>query len=106
MSSISEKGRTTDSGAKVLRVLIALRGHALNGLSNGELAKALGEQPSTINRCLNTLIEAGLAVKLDSGRYAHSVMLLQIATAYANEMDRAQSKISELTQRVHAGARN
>jgi DNA-binding IclR family transcriptional regulator len=97
-------GRTTDSGAKVLKVLIALRGHSLTGLSNGELAKALTEAPSTINRCLNTLIVVGLAVKLDSGRYAHSVMMLQIATAYSNEMNCAQGRINELQQRVQAGS--
>jgi len=101
---IGEKGRTSDSGAKVLRVLIALRGHVLTGLSNGELSKHLGESPSTVNRCLNTLIESGLAIKLDSGRYAHSVMMLQIATAYTNEMSRAQSRIDEITQRVLAGS--
>lgn len=98
-------GRTTDSGAKVLKVLIALRGHALTGLSNGQLAKTLGESPSTINRCLNTLIEANLATKLPSGLFAHSVMMLQIATAHANEINRAQMRIDELNQRVQAGAR-
>lgn len=97
-------GRTTDSGAKVLKVLIALRGHSLTGLSNGQLAKALGESPCTINRCLNTLIEVGLATKLDSGLFAHSVMMLQIATAHANEMSRAMARIDELNQRIHAGS--
>lgn len=97
--------RTSDSGAKVLKVLVALRGHSLTGLSNGQLAKSLGESPSTVNRCLNTLIQAGLAVKLDSGLYAHGVMMLQIATAHANEMSRAQMHIDQLTQRVQAGAR-
>jgi DNA-binding IclR family transcriptional regulator len=99
-----EKSRTTESGAKVLKVLIALKGHTLIGLSNGELAKALKENPSTINRCLNTLIEAGLAIQLDTGRFAHSVTLLQIAQAYTNEMSRAQSRITELQQRVNAGS--
>lgn len=97
-------GRTTDSGARVLKVLIALRGNTLTGVSNGELAKALNESPATINRCLNTLIAEGLAIKLDSGRYAHSVKMLQIATAYVAEMERMQSRITEINQRVAAGA--
>jgi DNA-binding IclR family transcriptional regulator len=101
---MSEKGRTTESGAKVLKVLIALKGHTLTGLSNGELAKALKESPSTINRCLNTLIEAGLATQLDTGRFAHSVMLLQIAQAYAADISRTQGRIAELQQRVNAGS--
>lgn len=101
----NDKGRTTDSGAKVLKVLIALRGHSLTGLSNGQLAKALGESPSTIHRCLNTLIEAGLATKLPNGLFAHSVMMLQIARAHAEEMSRAQARIDELNQRIIAGSR-
>lgn len=101
----NDKGRTTDSGAKVLEVLKALRGHSLHGLSNGQLAKALGEPPSTINRYLNTLIAAGLAEKKpDTGLFTHSVMMLQIATAHANEMSRARAKIDELEQRVTAGS--
>lgn len=98
------KGRTSDSGAKVLEVLIALRGHSLTGVSNGQLAKALGESPSTINRCLNTLIQAGLAEKKSSGLFAHSVMMLQIATAHASEMSRAQAKLDEMNQRIFAGS--
>jgi hypothetical protein len=37
------KPNTSSSGTRILRVLKALRGHALNGVSNGELASALGE---------------------------------------------------------------
>ena len=62
------KANVSSSGSRILRVLKALRGHALNGVSNGELASALGESPANINRALNTLIEEGLALKLDNGR--------------------------------------
>lgn len=106
MSKISDKGRTTDSGAKVLRVLKALKGYSLEGLSNKQLANALGESPSTINRCLNTLIEAGLAEKKPSGMYSHSAMMVQIAMSHTNEMSRAQAKIDEFNQRVIAGSYN
>ncbi|AQT58698.1 helix-turn-helix domain-containing protein [Cellvibrio sp. PSBB023] len=102
----NDKGRTNDSAAKVLEVLKALRGHSLIGLSNGQLAKALGESPSNINRCLNTLIAAGLAEKKPSGLFSHSVMMVQIATAHANEMSRARAKLDELDQRVIAGSYN
>lgn len=51
------KVNISSSGTRILRVLKALRGHALNGVSNGELASALGESPANINRALNTLIE-------------------------------------------------
>lgn len=100
----SDKTRTSDSGARVLRVMKALKGHTLYGLSNGELAKALKESPATINRCLNTLIAEGLAVKLDTGRFAPGMALLQIAQATANELDSAQARIREINQRILAGA--
>lgn len=59
------KTNVSSSGSRILRVLKALRGHALNGISNGELAAALHESPANINRALNTLIEEGLALKLE-----------------------------------------
>ena len=96
--------RTSDSGARILRVLKALKGYSLTGISNGELAKGLGESPANINRALNTLIAEGLAVKLDNGRFAPSISLLQIAQAHANEMGAAQHRINEINQRVLAGA--
>lgn len=96
--------RTSDSGARILRVLKALKGYSLTGISNGELAKGLGESPSAINRAINTLIAEGLAVKLDNGRFAPSIQLLQIAQAHANEMSAMQHRITETTQRVLAGA--
>ena len=35
------KTNVSSSGSRILRVLKALRGHALNGISNGELAAGL-----------------------------------------------------------------
>ena len=99
------KANISSSGSRILRVLKALRGHTLNGVSNGELASALSESPAYINRALNTLIEEGLAIKLDSGRFAPGTQLLQIAIAYSNEMNRAQDRINEINQRVMAGSR-
>lgn len=96
--------RVSNSAARTLRVLRALRGHSLSGLGNGELARALRESPATINRCLNTLIAEGCAVRLDSGRYALSVALLQIAQAHTDELARGQHRIDELSRRVAAGA--
>lgn len=101
---MTDKTRTNDGAGRVLRVLKALRGHSLTGLTNGDLAKALGESPANINRYLNTLIAEGMATKLDTGRFALSVAVLQIAQAHANEMANAQSRINEINQRVLAGA--
>lgn len=100
-----QKKNTSSSGSRILRVLKALRGHSLNGISNSELAAALGESPANINRALNTLIEEGLAIKLDTGRFAPGIQLLQIAMAHSTEMTRAQDRINEINQRIIAGSR-
>ncbi|MCT8348853.1 MULTISPECIES: helix-turn-helix domain-containing protein [Photorhabdus] len=100
------KINVSSSGTRILRVLKALRGHSLTGLSNGELAELLGESPANINRALNTLIEEGLAQKLGSGRYAPGMQLLQIAQSFSNEMANTQARITEMNQRVLAGSRN
>ncbi|MCU8824776.1 helix-turn-helix domain-containing protein [Klebsiella quasipneumoniae] len=98
------KPGTSTSGSRILRVLKALKGASLTGRSNSELAKALDESPANINRALNTLIEEGLAQKLDNGRFALSVQLLQIALAHSNEMARAQGRIDEMNQRIVSGS--
>lgn len=98
------KPRVNETALRVLRVMIALKGHSLHGLSNAELAKGLGESPANITRYMATLIEAGLATKLDTGRYAPGIALLQIAQAHANEMDRARQRMNEINQRVLAGS--
>jgi DNA-binding IclR family transcriptional regulator len=95
---------TSTSGGRILRVLKALKGSSLSGRSNSELAKALDESPANINRALNTLIDEGLAQKLDNGRFL-SVQVLQIAVAHSNEIARAQGRIDELNQRIIAGSR-
>lgn len=94
---------TFSSATRVLRALKALKGHALHGLSNQELARLTGDTPSNITRCMQTLINEGLAVKLDTGRFAPGIALLQIAQAHAEEMARMQGRIHEINQRVLAG---
>jgi DNA-binding IclR family transcriptional regulator len=94
------------ASARVLRVLKALKGHTITGLSNIELAQLTGDSPSNITRAMHTLIEEGLAVKLDNGRFAHSVGMLQIAQAHAEHMARLQGRMQEINQRIAAGSTN
>lgn len=98
--------RTVSAAARVLRVLKALRGYTITGLSNTELAQLTGDSPSNITRAMQTLIEEGLAVKLDNGRFAHSVGVLQIAQAHAEHMARLQGRMQEINQRIAAGSMN
>lgn len=97
---------SSSSTKRALRVMKALKGHSLNGVSNGELAKALNESPANITRVLNTLVDEGMAQRLESGRYAPGMQLLQIAQSFASEMANTQNRISEMSQRVLAGSKN
>jgi DNA-binding IclR family transcriptional regulator len=96
--------RKVSAAARVLRVLMALKGHTITGLSNAELAQLTQDSPSNITRAMQTLIEEGLAVKLDNGRFAHSVAVLQIAQAHAEHMARLTGRMQEINQRIAAGS--
>lgn len=87
-----------------MKVLKALKGHSFTGISNKELAEQLDVSPAHISRDLDDLITEGLVTKLDNGRFAHSVQMLQIAQAYSNQVARLQAQISETNQRIAAGA--
>ena len=94
------------SARRALRVLKCLKGKTLNGLANNEIAKALDESAVNISRALDVLMDEGWVSKLETGRYALSITALQVAQAHAEEVSRAQARIMELNQRVHAGAQS
>ena len=96
----SEHPRTIAAGGRILRVLKALKGHSLTGLSNSELARSVDDSPSNVTRALHTLIDEGLAIQLPNGRYAHSVQMLLIARAHYEHVAQAQARIDELRQRL------
>jgi DNA-binding IclR family transcriptional regulator len=100
------KGQTISSGIRILRVFKALGGHAITGISVTELANLVGDSPTNVVRALNTLLEEGMATKLDNGRYAHSVAVLQIAFRHSEHINRLQGRIGELQQRIAAGAQH
>ncbi|HEB7430609.1 TPA: helix-turn-helix domain-containing protein [Salmonella enterica subsp. enterica serovar Hvittingfoss] len=89
-----------------LRIMKALKGKSLHGLSNRELAKALGESDANITRAMGVLIAEGMVQRLESGRYVPGMQLLYIAQAFSNEMAAGQARIAELNQRVLAGSHN
>lgn len=98
------KTKPNQSALRILEIIKLMKGRSLTGLSNGEIAKALATSPQNVSRDLATLVEAGFAAKLDGDRYALSVAVLQIAVAHQLEVQAAQQKIDELSQRVLAGA--
>lgn len=95
---------STNLTSRTLHLINALKGHSLSGKSLRELAAATKIPEPTAVRILETMIEEGFVMKLDTGRYSLSIRVLQIAQAHANEMSRATDRINELNQRVQAGA--
>lgn len=96
---------TTNSAARALRVLKALKGHSLHGIRNADLATLTDESPAFITRAMDTLIAEGLAERMDSGRFRLGIMVAAIAHAHTHEMKEAAALINELDHRVNAGAR-
>ena len=91
---------TVKSAEKVLKVLKALRGHSLQGVTNQELAKRLGESPAQTYRALQTLMAEGLVKKDENDLYTLGTALVQIAKAHDSEMERAKARIAEYEQRT------
>ena len=88
---------------RALRAVMAMRGTTLTGISNNELAQAMGDSAPNVSRTLQVLVDEGFATKLDNGRYAPSIALLQIAQAHAEHMARMQARLTEVQQRIAAG---
>ncbi|EDB5722165.1 helix-turn-helix domain-containing protein [Salmonella enterica subsp. enterica serovar Rubislaw] len=101
-----DENSNSTTAKRAIRIMKTLKGHSLNGLSNKELATALGESPTNITRALSELVSEGMAQRLESGRYAPGMQLLYIAQAFSNEMAAGQARIAELNQRVLTGSNN
>ena len=75
---------TVKSAGKVLRVIKALHGHSLTGVSIKELSEKLGE----------------LAKQELNGLYTIGTAMVQIAKAHDAEIQRAEARIAEIKQRT------
>lgn len=96
-----EKQNSTE---RALAILKALKGRSLSGLSNKELSQAIGESAVNVTRAVAILMKSGFVTQLETGRYALSIQMLQIATAHAREIQSATERIAQLEQRVQAGS--
>ena len=104
--TVSDEPRTQLVALRTINIIKALRGHALQGLSNQQISKAIGDTPSAVTLTLNTLVQGGLVTKTEAGRYAYSIFFLQIAQGFYDEVSRCKHRADEITARVHAGSQN
>lgn len=76
-----------------------------DGLSNSEIAEALGEIRSTVSRDLEVLKEEGLAHKLDNGRWALTLKPMALFLACLEAHEREQARMRESFSNIKARAR-
>ncbi len=98
-------GQSQAAARRVLRMLSAMRGKTFTGVSNADLARALGESPSNITRMLSVAIDEGFVTRNEEGRFTLSVAMLQIAQAHAEHSARISQRITEVNQRIAAGVK-
>lgn len=86
---------------RILKVVLALAGHELLGLAPVEIQRALSiTNASTLTRDLDVLRDMGIAEQIpETGRWRLGPRLVQIAVAFANQMDRAEKRLGEIRQR-------
>lgn len=100
---MAERGETqysNESQERGYKVLLVLAGNEFNGLSPSEVAKSVGAPPSYITRDLRVLQKAGLAEPiLETGRWRLGPKLVQIAISFSDQLNRARTKLDEITQR-------
>lgn len=93
----------TASGAGVrraARLLMALAGHEVDGVSNSQLAAALGCNEGTSLRTLQVLADEGLAEQIAATRrWRLGPRLVQVAVAFSQGVERAESRLTEVRQR-------
>lgn len=100
-----DSARISTGSLSTLKVMTALAGHAVAGASNAELAAALKMTPSMVNRCVNTLIHAGLARKLDTGRFAPTPRFAALSRAVDQQVETAKDRLAEMEQNIQAISR-
>ena len=85
---------------RVLKVMLALFGHEIDGIAPGQIAKAVGISPGNVTRDLHNLVEAGIAERLPHNDHARiSPRMGQKALAILNNIDSAAKRVDEARNR-------
>ncbi len=84
---------------RILKVLLILDDHEVDGLAPQQIADSLGIKPSQVTHDLANLHLAGLAEQMESKRWRLTPRIPQIAVAMLGNLDRKQRKLAEIEQR-------
>ena len=97
---MSEKTYSNAAQERGYAVLTALAGHEFAGIAPGEIAKAIGASPPSVTRALRVLAKAGLAQQNpETGGWYLGPRIVQIASRFQVNLDRARRRVDELQQR-------
>ena len=97
---MSDERYESRSQQRLIRVLLALSGHEIQGLAPGELAKGLDVSASDITRDLANLRIAGIAEEMvGTGRWRLTPKLIQIGVAMQLAVEEAERKLGETKHR-------
>lgn len=85
---------------RILKILLCLFGHEIDGLTPGQVAKLVGTTASNVTRDLWNLEAVGLVERLPGGdRVRVSPQMGRQALATLQTFDRAQRRLAELSAR-------
>ncbi len=91
---------TNEAQQRILRLVLALFGDAVNGYPPAVLAKSMGCSASVITRDLDNLRTAGLAERVEAtGHWCLTPRLPQQAIKVFNSIDTAQRRVDEARNR-------
>lgn len=94
---MSRSADDRNSVEKALDVIDALAGCAVQGASNGALAKGLGLSPSTVTVTMKTLIDKGWARKDETtGLFHPTARMGQVFGRVLADIDKAEQKLAEI----------
>lgn len=87
--------------SKAIRLIYALSGNEVQGLSPSEMAKTTRLSPSAVTQYRQLLQAAGLVEQVPHmpGRFRLGPKLIQIARAYESGVEQAKHRLSETEQR-------
>ncbi len=85
---------------RILAMVMVLAGNEFNGLLPSDIAKALKCGASTVTRDLHNLQAAGFAEQIpETGRWRLGPKVVQIAVSFSTALNRAETRLREVTQR-------
>lgn len=85
---------------RILKVMLCLFGHEIDGLKPGQVAKLAGISAENATRDLGNLEEAGLVERLPSGdKVRIAPQFGRKALAILHSLDRAKRQLDDITHR-------